>query len=156
MRSSNELLRKQFLIACDLPSHPNHHIVMNNPTPRRIRHDFTSYNTDTTQLILLIVDLQSVRKAQRYLHQTTVTTTMDEFSHYRVINWNPPPIAENERQLPKVTRTILAQLSSGWANILNRYRTRITPRTLRSHAIKHYMTHLFSCPSKPTTLRLIS
>ena len=40
------------------PSHPNHHIVMNNSTPRRIRHDFTIYNTDITHLIPTTVNLQ--------------------------------------------------------------------------------------------------
>ena len=30
-----------------LPTHPNHRIVMNNPAPRHIRHNFTTYNTHT-------------------------------------------------------------------------------------------------------------
>ena len=48
MRKHNELLTKQYLIACYLQSHPNHHIVMNNPTPRRIRLDFRTYNSGPT------------------------------------------------------------------------------------------------------------
>ena len=36
------LLTKQFLIACYLPYHPSHHLVMNNPTSRRIRHEPTT------------------------------------------------------------------------------------------------------------------
>ena len=116
VRKHNELLMKQYLIACYLPSHPNYHIVMNNPTPRRIRHDCTTYDTDINHIIPTIVDLQSVREAQRSLHQTTVSTTTDELSHNRVINRHPPPIAENERQLSRTTRTILVQLRSGLAS----------------------------------------
>ena len=38
---------------------------MNNPTSRRIRHNFTTYNTGITQLIPTIVNLQSVREAHQ-------------------------------------------------------------------------------------------
>ena len=105
-------------------------------------HDFTIYNRDITHLMPIIVNLQSVREAQRSLHQTTVTIAMDVVKRNRVINRHPSPIAENERQLPRVTRTILAQLRSGWANILNSYRTGIT----LGHAIL----------SKQHTIRCIS
>ena len=76
-----------------------------------------------------MVDLRSVRAPQNYLCQTTVMTARDEHSHNRVINWHPPPISDSERRLPRLTRTILAQLSSGWSNILDSYRAKIIPGT---------------------------
>ena len=152
----NELLAKQYFIAC---YSPNHHIVMNNPTSCLIRHDFITYSSDITHLIPKIVDLPSVRGAQRSLHQTTVTTTIAELSHNRVIKRHPLSIAENERQLPRVNRTIQAQLRSGWANILNSYRARGIPRTLACYPscnqASHDTVHLFSCAAKPTILRSI-
>ena len=130
---------------------------MNNPTPRSIRHDFTTYNTDITRLIPTLVDIQLVREAQLSLHQTTVTTAMDELSHNRVINRHPSPITENESQLPRITRTILAQLRLGWANILYSRRVKIIPGNLDCcpfcNQTPHDTVHLFGCIAKPTTLR---
>ena len=119
------LLNKQYLIVCYLPFHPSHHIVMDDPTPRRIRHDYRTFHTVIIHIISTIVDLQSVREVQHSLHQTTGTTAMDELSHNRVINQHPPAISDNERQLPRVTRIILAQLRSGWSNNQNSFRERI-------------------------------
>ena len=39
---------------------------------------------------------------------------MYELSHNRVLNQHPPPISDSERQLPRATRTILAQMRSDW------------------------------------------
>ena len=72
----NELLTKQYLIDCYLPSQPNIHIFMDDQTPRRIRHDFRTFNTDIIYRIPTIVDLQSVREALHSLGQTTVTTAV--------------------------------------------------------------------------------
>ena len=113
---------------------------MENPTPRRIRHNFTTYNTDITHLIPTIVDLQSVRKTQRSLNHTAVMA-MDELCHIKVINRHPLPISDTERQLPRVNRTIQQ----------NSYRD---PGTL-IYDPPHNTVHLFSCPSKPTILRPI-
>ena len=71
LRKHNELLTKQYLIACYLSSQPNNHIVMDVPTPRRIRHDFRTFNIDIIHLMPTIVDLRLVREALRSLHQMT-------------------------------------------------------------------------------------
>ena len=60
------------------PSYPNHNIVMNNPTSRRIRHDFTTYNTDIAHIIPTIVKLQSVKD---YLEVTTIGKEKDKRRH---------------------------------------------------------------------------
>ena len=157
VKKHNVLLTKQFLIACYQPSHPNHHIVLNDPPPRRIRQDLTTYNSDIIHLIPSITDTLSVREAQNTLHNAIVATARDELSHNKVINRHPPPTADSERQLPRVTRTILAQLRSGWSNFLNSYRARIIPGTQDScpscNQTPHDTLHIFSCPAKPTALR---
>lgn len=98
-----------------------------------------SFNTDITPTI---VDLQSVSEAQRCLHQSTMTTAMDELIHRSVLNQHPPPISDNKRQLPRITGTILAQLRSGLANILNSYRARLFrgPCITANHVIKALTT----------------
>ena len=86
-------------------------------------------------------------------------TARGKLSHNRVINLHPhpPPISDTERRLPRFTRTILAQLRSGWSNILNSYRARIITGTSYScpscNQAPHGMVHIFSCPAKPTDLR---
>ena len=129
VRKHNEPVTKQYLIACYLPTHSTHNTVMNNPSPRRTRRNFTTYKSAINHLIPLIVDLQFVREAQNSLHQTTVMAAIDKLSHNRIINRHSISIPNTKRWLPSVTRTNLAQLRSGWSNILNGYRARIIPGT---------------------------
>ena len=159
VKKFNELLTKQYLIACYLSTHPNHGTVIKNPPPRCIRLDLTIYKPDITHLTPTMVDLRSVREAQDSLHQTTVTTAKNQLSHNRVINRHPPPVSDTERRLPRVTRTNLAQLRSGWSNTLNSYRARIIPGTSDScpscNKAPHDTVNIFNCPAKPTALQPI-
>ena len=86
-------------------------------------------------------------------------TARNQLSHNRVINRHPPPVSDTERRLPRVTRTILAQLRSGWSNTLNSYRARIIPGTSDScpscNQAPHDTVHIFNCPAKPTALQPI-
>ena len=95
-----------------------------------------------------MVYLQSVSEVQRSIYQTTVATAMDEVSHNRVINQHPPPISDNERQLPSVNWTTLAQLRSGWS----KYSASIIPRKLdrcpSRNQTPHDSVHLLCCLRK--------
>ena len=82
-------------------------------------------------------------------------TTYD--SQKPVINWHPPPVSDTERRLPRVTRTILLQLRSGWSNTLNNCRARIIPGTSDScpsrNQVPRDAVHIFNYPVKPTALQ---
>ena len=52
--------------------------VMYNPTSRRIRDDFTTYNMDIAHIIPTIVNLQSVKD---YLEVTTIGKERDKPGH---------------------------------------------------------------------------
>ena len=95
VRKHNELLTKQYLIACYL-STTNYRTVMNNPS-RRIRLDFTTFKSDITHIIPTIDNLRFVREAQNSLHQTSDMIARNEHSHNRVINRHPLPITDTER-----------------------------------------------------------
>ena len=122
MRKHDELLTKQYLIACYMFTHPKTVQSWTKPPPRRIRLDFTTYKSVITHFMPTIVDQWSVREAQNSLHQATVMTARNQLKHNRVINWHPPRISDTESRLPRVIKIILTQPRSGWSNILNSYR----------------------------------
>ena len=68
----------------------------------------------------------------------------------------PPPIAPLEKSLPRITRTTLSQLRSGYCSRLRSYQARIgaaptasCPECLNQD---HNVGHLFDCPAFPTDL----
>ena len=122
VRKHNELLTKQYLIACYLASHSNHHMVMNNSIPCCIRHDFATYKMDITYLN---------NRGLTVSKQNTAFPTSDDCqdNHGRIqaqLGCKSASITSAH----SITRIILAQLRSGWANILNSYRRKIIPRIL--------------------------
>ncbi|KAF2359679.1 hypothetical protein FHG87_009559 [Trinorchestia longiramus] len=68
----------------------------------------------------------------------------------------PPPISEQERSLPRSTRTLLSQLRSGQSRALNSYQARIGaaqhPTCSACGAVDHTTGHRFSCLNTPTHL----
>ena len=130
IKEHNKFLTKQYLIAFHLTTHPNYRTVNNNPNFRHIRLDPTIVNT------------RSVKEARNSLHQSTVTTARNQLGLNRVINRHPPPVSYIEKRLPRVTRTILSQLRSGWSNTLNSFIGQELFREARTaipYVIKHHM-----------------
>ncbi|KAF2350571.1 Reverse transcriptase domain [Trinorchestia longiramus] len=74
----------------------------------------------------------------------------------RVLQLSPPPISEEERSLPRSTRTLLSQLRSGYSRALNSYQARIgavqDPTCPACGAADQTTSHLFRCPNTPTHL----
>ncbi|KAF2365058.1 Reverse transcriptase domain [Trinorchestia longiramus] len=68
----------------------------------------------------------------------------------------PPPISEQERSLPRSTRTLLSQLRSGHSRALNSYQARIgAPQDTTCPTCgtaDQTTSHLFSRPNTPTHL----
>ena len=60
VKKHNELLTKQYLVACYLPTHPNHRTVTNDHPPR--------HKPDVTHLVPTIANTHSVKEAQSSLH----------------------------------------------------------------------------------------
>ena len=86
--------------------------------------------------------------------------TAVESSSSRMPNGRPPPIATAELTLPRMARTILAQLRTGHCRILGQYMSRIDT-TAHNHShdcghSSHDTHHLFVCPPNPTALTVES
>uniref|UniRef100_A0A8D8YVW9 Uncharacterized protein n=1 Tax=Cacopsylla melanoneura TaxID=428564 RepID=A0A8D8YVW9_9HEMI len=90
------------------------------------------------------------------VHTRIVENTIRSYTPNRVLNAKPPDIARAEQKLPRCTRTILAQLRSGWSKHLNTYMHRIDPaiedKCPKCEGSPHDTPHLFNCPSDPTPL----
>ncbi|KAI5716048.1 hypothetical protein M8J77_026544 [Diaphorina citri] len=85
-----------------------------------------------------------------------VENTLNSYQPNKVLQTKPPDISPDEKKLPRVTRTTLAQLRSGYSRILNSYMNRldsnIEDRCPQCRGSPHNTLHLFNCPSKPTQM----
>ena len=162
VRQHNELISKQFAIACHLPQHPCHQLCHRPPDDRPERRRFLIGRfRPNIQQYLAEEPLSSTRykAAISSIYQDAVRTAI-ESSSSKLPNGRPPPIATAEQTLPRKTSTIQAQLRTGHSRILGQYINRIDP-TARNHCHNcglspHDTHHLFDCLSKPTTLTVES
>ena len=158
VRLHNEVISQQFAIACHLPQRPCHQLSHRTQDDRpdrrrsligRPRPNIQQYLAEEP------FNNTSYKSAISSIHQDAVRTAT-ESSSSKLLNGRPPPIATAEQTLPRKTRTILAQLRTGYSRILGQYMKRIDP-TARNHChycgqSPHDTHHFFDCPSKPTTL----
>ena len=127
VKSHNELLTKQFLLACHDPQHPNSNILNREMPPRCIKSDFRIYADQINHHIPNPMNPNTIRSAMNSIHEDSVRTAMAVSKDNRVLGARPPLVDPSERSLPRETRTTLAQLRSGFSNILQNYRARIIP-----------------------------
>ena len=154
----NELISQQFAIACHLPQHPCHRPPDDRPERQRsligrLKPNIQPYLAEEP------LSNTSYMSAINSIHQDAVRTVI-ESSSSNLLNGRLPPIATAEQTLPRKTRTILAQLRTGYSRILGQYMKRID-LTVHNHCHNcghspHDTHHLFYCPSKPTTLTVES
>ena len=146
VRQHNELIFKQFAIACHLPQHLCHQLC------HRPRHDRLERRRSLIGRFKPIIQQYLADESPRYnsyksaissIHQDAVRTAIESTSS-KLLNDQPPPIATTEQTLPRKTRTILAQLRTGHSRILGQYMKRIDP-TARNHCHNcgHDTHHLF-------------
>ena len=161
-RQHNELISKQFDIACHLPQHPCHEICdrQSDDRPKRRRSLIDRFKPNSQQYLAEEpLSNTSCKSAISSIHQNAVRSAIESNSS-KLINGRPPSIATVEQTLPWKTKTILAQLRTNHSRILGQYMNRIYP-TARNHCHNcgqspHDTHHLFDCPSKPTTQKVES
>ncbi len=97
----------------------------------------------------------------KVIHINSVRSNIAKLEHNKVLGAIASPlpnISNSEKALPRITRTTLSQLRSGYSTYLNSYMTRRSkdvpiPDTCPLGTWPGHTTeHLFSCPVKPTTL----
>ena len=110
------------------------------------------------QVLRFFVDgaVQDAKETRNLLHTEYVDSAIRSRPLNRVLNLQPPDIAEEETSLPRQYRTALSQLRSGHCSALNEYRHRIgishTDACPSCEQSPHNTQHIFSCPSHPTAL----
>ena len=90
------------------------------------------------------------------LHTATVASTLSSYPPNRVLQRRPPDINKEEKLLPRLARSELARLRSGFSRNLNSYMSRIDPSIVDTcpacNYTPHDTNHLFNCSSRPTHL----
>ena len=161
-RQHNELIFKEFAIACHLQQHPCHQLSHRPPDdrPERRRSLIGRFKPDIQQS-LAKEPLRNInyKSAIIGIHHDVVRTVI-ESSTSKLLNGRPPPNATAEKTLPRKIRTTLEQHSTDQSRIFGQYMNRIDP-TARSHCNNcghspHDTHHLFDRPSNPTTLTVES
>ena len=68
------------------------------------------------------------KKVLKVIHTDSVTFTLMEQKHNKLLGTRAPPINLSEMTLPRKTRTTLAELRSGSSSSLNSFLNRINPQ----------------------------
>ena len=158
VKAHGELLSRQYLLRCHIPDHPNHRLVLGPEPPRHIRKNLTRrYQTDIApHLPPGGLSLDSYKRGLAALHRKAVDDAIAEHAESIVLGGYPPPIAAEERDLPREARCILSQFRSGYSRHLNSYMSRIDPHVPnicpKCAQGPHDVAHVFNCAADPTQL----
>ena len=158
-----ELLSKQFLLATCLPSHPNHNPTNFNtvlPQKEKMKETLSTKHSDALQHYTRegITDNVIYKEGIKNLHTAAVARAIANQRDNKVLNQPAPRIDKSEATLPRKTRSILAQLRSGYSTHLNSYLHRINPTKYPTDKCpdcnleQHTTCHLFTCPANTTNL----
>ena len=165
VKEHSYMLSQQHLLAMTHPSHPNS-CNLNHRPPRQMRQTLTSkFGSKIRDLNLQNIEEDQAKSQLRY-HQTEIHTrcvqeTIEAFQANKVLQTCPPPINQDEKNLPRPTRSTLSQIRSGYSSYLNSYLHRINPTKYQENCPKcnssiHNSQHLFNCPANPTDLTVTS
>ena len=155
------LLSAQFLAKCLQPHHPSHHYVRLPPGPRLMKHTLQSKVGSLVEPYLNgdgVIEPGSYQSTIQSLHTDVVASAVGRLAPNHVLNRKPPDIDSRESYLPRITRSVLAQLRSGFCSRLNSYQFKIgcidNENCPECGTAPHSAAHLFACPNIPTNLRV--
>ena len=153
------MLSKQFLLATQKPNHPNH-CALDENVPRLMKNSLTTKFGPYIQTMTnnQPIETQTYKILLKNIHTEAVTDTINNQSPNPVLDLPAPDINEEEKTLPRRTRTTLSQLRSGYSPFLQTYLNRINPNTYPNpncpicNIHLHTTNHIFNCPNNPTDL----
>jgi hypothetical protein len=161
------MLCVQFLARCLSPVHPSHRTVLLPPGPRKnlqgrpLKETLSSrFHAD---LVPYLQDgiLPSIiyNRTKDAIHTAAVRDYLASAPPNKVLGTRPPDIHPSEESLPRICRTTLSQLRSDYCSSLNSYQFFINAinddECPECNISPHSTSHLFSCPSHPTTLTVL-
>ena len=157
-----EMLSKQYLLATQKPDHPCH-VDLASPPPARVMKKTlkSKFGSEVKELIPPDgLDDTSYKSSLKEIHTKDVRAAIRNTKNNPVLNTPAPEVHKSERNLPRKTRSTLAQLRSGYSSHLNSTLSRINNEIQNKcpycSQTPHNTNHLFSCPSKPTRLNVRS
>ena len=159
VKEHSEMLTKQYLLSMHTEDHPNHHLLHFPRPPRDKRKSILDYIPSIAENTghRTVLTKEEYKRENRKIHSETVRTVINNYPANKVLNSKPPEINQSEKELPRDTRTTLAQLRSSYSPFLKTYLHRInrSDSDLCPHCQRnaHTTNHLFECPSNPTNLR---
>ena len=107
------MLSKQFLLGCHRSCHPNYNITQLETPPRHVRKDLRIYEEGISDYVHDPLDRRSYMAALNDNHRDATNSAVASYRMNVVLGGRPPPIAEDEKNLPRSTRVVLALLRSG-------------------------------------------
>ena len=161
VRAHCEMLSKQYLVSTQLTSHPVKIDLYSPPPPRNMKQTLKSKFGRYVKKLLPRnehLDTESYKKKIKTIHTKEVQENIKNLGNNPVLNAPAPQINNNERDLPRTTRSTLSQLRSGHSIFLNTYKSRLDPTVSKKcpdcKIGLHTTAHLFKCKAKPTTLNV--
>ena len=140
------------MISAHRPRHPSHNNIKNYKEPERKMNTLYERLPELKALTgkkarLKKEDAESIRREN---HKETVTTVMKVVNLSKFLDSRAPMVNEEERKLPRATRTRLAQLRSRYSPSLNSYMARIEENVssncpnckVEEHTMHHWFVRL--------------
>ena len=161
VKQHSEMLTKQYLLSMHKEDHPNHRQLTIPRPPRDKRKSILDYVPSIAQNTggRTVLTKEEYERENKKIHSDTVRTTINNYPVNKVLQTNPPEIDKTEKELPRNTRTTLAQHRSSYSPFLKSYLHRINRADSElcpnCQTAAHTTNHIFECPSKPTNLRPI-
>ena len=158
VKEHSDMLTNQFLLSMHRPVHPNHHLLHKTPMPRKMRKTIINHRPHVEPYLR---DGQPVepnyKKRLKKIHDDAHRDCRNKYPVNKVLNSRPPAInIQEEKSLPRQTRSILAQLRSGYSTFLqstiSRFDTAKSIRCPDCNIEDHTTEHLFNCTFKTTIL----
>lgn len=161
VRTHSTLLTDQFLLAMHQEHHPNHHQLAQPPRARPMRENILSHKDNIAAILnnKQVITRNEFKVMNKQVHTATVAKTIRQYRPNKVLGSKPPSVNNAEEiTLPRRTRTVLAQLRSGYSSHLQSFLHRINkaPDNLCPNCklAPHTTQHLFVCPANPTNLTI--
>ena len=162
VREHCEMITKQYLAACHLPGHPGRKHLGRPPAPRPKK--LTLLDRHKTELSNLIPNPQDFNEMEykiilKSIHTQDVAAAIASLKPNRVLGTPPPEINKEETKLNRKARARLAQLRSGFSNILMSFKNICDPeienKCPKCNITPHDTQHLFQCAENPTNLSTV-
>ena len=151
------MLSKQFLLSTQTQNHPNYTDLSAPPPPRVTKPTLTTcFGEEINRISSPNLAPTTYKRLLKSIHTRSVRDSINNLGNNRVLNSQPPKISKTEKELPRITRSTLSQLRSGFSKHLNSYKARLDPslsdKCDKCNVSIHTTEHIFECPQNPTQL----